>query len=398
MLIGFMSIGTEIMLGDTLNTNGNSLAQTLLINGYQLRYEMSVADEKKDIEIALEFLTDNTEVLIVSGGLGPTEDDMTKEYFSIITNIELIEDEEHTKWMKDRWNKRGLQMPELNKKQSYFFNNYVAIPNSSGTALGSHLKYKKTDIFLTPGPPREFLPMVNGYVIPKIKELHSNSSYEYKYLTIYGIPESNLSESINSFKPNNMQLAYLPNYGVIKLRYDKQNITEKEESQFIAGIKKLHHKNIVSFSKNSLNKVVFDTLSRQRKNISLVESITGGKLASLLVEVSGASKVLCSSNVLYQNKQKLRYLDSDNLETDWYILSSLLSQKNISKSESSIALAVLGEAGPITSTRYKVGDVFISLSDGNKTTVNKYNFFGNRNDIIHQTCNQCLFDILKFLV
>lgn len=397
MRVGFISIGTEIMLGDTLNTNGNSLAKALLTNGYQLLYELSVADKKKDIEIALQFLTDNTNVLIISGGLGPTEDDMTKEYISIITNNELIEDEEHTKWMQDIWNKRGLKMPELNRKQSYFFNNYNAIPNTSGTALGAHLNYKNTEIFLTPGPPREFSPMVNDYVIPRIKELYSKNLFEYKYLTIYGVPESNLSENINSFKPNNMELAYLPSYGIIKLRYDRQNITEKEEIQFIDGIKKFHHKNIISFSNSSLQKVVFDTLSSQKKNISLVESITGGMLASLFVSLPGASKVLSGSNVLYQNEQKLNYLGSDSLDSDWLKLASLLSQKNISVSKSSIALSVLGEAGPISSTKYKVGDVFISLSGRTKSTVNKYNFLGNRDDIINQTCNQCLFDILKFL-
>jgi len=397
MRVGFISIGTEIMLGDTLNTNGNSLAKALLTNGYQLLYELSVADKKKDIETALEFLTDNTNVLIISGGLGPTEDDMTKEYISLITNNKLIEDEEHTKWMQNIWNKRGLKMPELNRKQSYFFNNYNAIPNTSGTALGAHLNYKNTEIFLTPGPPREFSPMVNDYVIPRIKELYSKNLFEYKYLTIYGVPESNLSENINSFKPNSMELAYLPSYGIIKLRYDKQSITEDEESQFIDGLNTFYSENIISFSNKSLNKVVFDTLCNENKYLSLVESITGGMLSSLIVSIPGASKVLTESSVLYHNDQKLNFLKSNNLEHDWNILASLLSEECLSKSKASISLAVLGEAGPISSTNYKVGDVFISLSDCNKTTVERYSFTGNRIDIIKRASNQCLFNILKFL-
>ena len=396
MRIGFMNVGTEILLGDTLNTNGNSLSKLLLSNGYILQFDLSVSDDIHDIKFGLKFLTNNLDILIISGGLGPTEDDMTKEYISSITGTEIIEDLEHTTWMQKLWNKRGIDMPELNKKQSYIFDGYDKIPNSVGTALGATLNYSNTKIFLTPGPPREFIPMVEDYVIPQIKKIYGGSNPKFKYITIYGIPESNLATEINVFKPMNLELSYLPSYGVVKIRYDKSIVSDKNERVFLEGLDKKYSKNIVSYSNTSLQKVLVDSLSFRKENISIIESVTGGRLASLLVEIPGASKVFSHSKVLYQNQQKKIFLGVDSLNKDWYELSQLLAKKIFDTSNASFSLSVLGEAGPITSSAYKVGDVFIALKDQERSIVNRYNFNGNRNDIINQACNQCLFDIINF--
>jgi len=396
MRIGFMNVGTEILLGDTLNTNGNSLSKLLLSNGYILQFDLSVSDDIHDIKFGLKFLTNNLDILIISGGLGPTEDDMTKEYISSITGTEIIEDLEHTTWMQKLWNKRGIDMPELNKKQSYIFDGYDKIPNSVGTALGATLNYSNTKIFLTPGPPREFIPMVEDYVIPQIKKIYGGSNPKFKYITIYGIPESNLATEINIFKPMNLELSYLPSYGVVKIRYDKSIVSDKNERVFLEGLDKKYSKNIVSYSNTSLQKVLVDSLSFRKENISIIESVTGGRLASLLVEIPGASKVFSHSKVLYQNQQKKIFLGVDSLNKDWYELSQLLAKKIFDTSNASFSLSVLGEAGPITSSAYKVGDVFIALKDQERSIVNRYNFNGNRNDIINQACNQCLFDIINF--
>ncbi len=396
MRIGFMNVGTEILLGDTFNTNGNSLSKILLSNGYILEFDLSVSDDTHDIELALKFLTNNSDVLIISGGLGPTEDDMTKEYISSITGNKIIEDLEHTAWMQKIWNKRGIDMPGLNKKQSYIFNGYDKIPNSVGTALGATLNYNNTKIFLTPGPPKEFIPMVEDYVIPQIKKIYEGSNPKFKYVTIYGIPESALAAEINIFKPIGLDLSYLPSYGVVKIRYDKSIVSDKNERVLLEGLEKIYSNNIVSYSNTSLQKVLVDSLSFKKKNISMIESVTGGKVASLLVEIPGASKVFTQSKVLYQNQQKKIFLEVDSLNKDWYELSQLLAEKIFDTSNASFSLSVLGEAGPTTSSIYKVGEVFIALKDKERNIVNRYNFNGDRNDVINQACNQCLFDIINF--
>jgi nicotinamide-nucleotide amidase len=396
MRIGFMNIGTEILLGDTFNTNGNSLSKILLSNGYILNFDVSVPDDMHDIEKALNFLTKNLDILIICGGLGPTEDDRTKEYISSITSKEIIEDLDHTQWMENRWKQRGIKMSDLNKKQSYIFKGYKKIPNTVGTALGATLNYENTKIFLTPGPPREFVPMVEDYIIPEIKKTREGLNPEFKYITIYGVPESNLADNINIFKPDNIKLSYLPSYGVIKIRYDKSIIEDESEQIFLRGIDKAYRNNIISYSNSTLQNALVEALSSNGKCVSIVESITGGKLTSMIVEIPGASKVLSQSKVLYQDEQKISFLESKSIDEDWAKLSLLLAKKIFSVSGTSISLAVLGEAGPISSSIYMVGDVFIALYDKERDIVNRYRFTGNRQDIINQACNQCLFDLFKF--
>ena len=236
MRIGYMCIGTEVLIGDTLNTNGNFLANLLSDVGLKLSYELSVSDDKDEIGASLNFFTSNVDVLIVSGGLGPTEDDMTKEYISKLTGISLIEDDHHTDWMVNRWKQRGLEMPDLNRKQSLIFKDFDGIPNNTGTALGAELHYKNTDVYLLPGPPREFKPMVEDYVINKIDRKSIDNNVDYKYITLYGIPESTLAESVNKLKPTDMDIAYLPKYGIVKLRYDLNKMSKSLEDDFLTKI------------------------------------------------------------------------------------------------------------------------------------------------------------------
>ena len=397
MRIGYMCIGTEVLIGDTLNTNGNYLAGMLSNIGLKLAYEISVSDNKDDIGEALDFVLSNVDILIVSGGLGPTEDDMTKEYISELTGISLIEDLDHIDWMQKRWKQRGAQMPELNRKQAQIYENFEGINNTTGTALGAELRYMDTDIYLLPGPPREFKPMVDDYLINKISNKSVKKKVKYKYVTLYGIPESSLAEGINKFKPQDMEIAYLPKYGVIKLRYDQYSIQKSAEESFLNKINDLYQENIVSYSNDSLETTLYKKMTNSETTLSIVESITGGKLSGTITSVPGSSKVLFSSNILYQNSAKAKFLDLESIPEDWNILSRLLSEKLLIKAETSIALAVLGEAGPINSSEYKVGEVFIAVANNIKTEVQRYMFLGNREDITNQTINQCLFNLIKWL-
>ena len=397
MRIGYMCIGTEVLIGDTLNTNGNYLAGMLSNIGLKLSYEISVSDNKDDIGESLNFILSNVDILIVSGGLGPTEDDMTKEYISELTDIPLIEDQDHIDWMQTRWKQRGTQMPELNRKQAQIYENFQGIPNTTGTALGAELRYMDTDIYLLPGPPREFKPMVEDYLINKISDKSVNKKVNYKYVTLYGIPESSLAEGINKFKPQDMEIAYLPKYGVIKLRYDKNSIEKSLEDSFLNKINDLYQKNIVSHSNDSLEMTLYKKMTNSETTLSIVESITGGALSGKITSVQGSSKVFYSSEILYQNSAKEKFLDLESIPNDWNLLSRLLSEKLLIKAKTSITLAVLGEAGPINSSEYKVGEVFIAVSNNIKTEVERYRFLGNREDITNQAINQCIFNLIKWL-
>ena len=160
-----------------------------------------------------------------------------------------------------------------------------------------------------------------------------------------------------------MELAYLPSYGVIKLRYNKNTVTDKQEKILLTGIEKDYKDNLISYANKSLEYELINDLSFNNRSISLIESITGGKLSANLVAIPGASKVFKQSRVLYQNEQKKTFLDTEELEEDWELLTLSLANKIIERSDSSMSLSVLGEAGPISSSEYKVGDVFIAVCD-----------------------------------
>ena len=396
MRIGYMCIGTEVLIGDTLNTNGNFLANLLSDVGLKLSYELSVSDDKDEIGVSLKFFTSNVDVLIVSGGLGPTEDDMTKEYISKLTGISLIEDDHHTDWMVKRWKQRGLEMPDLNRKQSLIFKDFDGIPNNTGTALGAELHYKDTDVYLLPGPPREFKPMVEDYILNKIDRKSIDKNVDYKYITLYGVPESTLAEGINKLKPNDLDIAYLPKDGIVRLRYDLSKISESLEDDFLIKISSKYKNNIVSYSNESLEKTLYKKFTNLDINLSLVESITGGNLSGRITSVPGSSKVLSISKILYQNAAKEQFLQTQSIPSDWRILSKLLSEQVLKQTNTSVSLAVLGEAGPIAFTEYKVGEIFIAISSNSKTEVERYMFMGNREDITKQTINQCLFNLIKW--
>ena len=153
MNIALLSVGTEILLGDTVNTNLASLGQTLYNNGFILSTEKTVPDDKKLIQDAVNELLENNDVIITCGGIGPTEDDFTKEVISEMFELELVVDEAHLNWMKSRWESRGMAMPATNVKQAEIPAGATKLNNTSGTSPGIHIEYKSKHVFILPGPP-----------------------------------------------------------------------------------------------------------------------------------------------------------------------------------------------------------------------------------------------------
>jgi len=158
--IALLSVGTELLLGDTVNTNLSSLGQTLYNNGFILSSEVTVPDKKEIIKDEFLKLFDKNDVIISCGGIGPTEDDFTKEVICSALEIDLEVDEEHLSWMKSRWEARGFTMPETNIKQAQIPVGSTKLINSQGTAPGILIKHSGKYIFILPGPPREFNPLV----------------------------------------------------------------------------------------------------------------------------------------------------------------------------------------------------------------------------------------------
>ena len=397
MKISLLSVGTEILLGDTVNTNLASLGQILYSNGYILNSEITVSDTRDDIKREFLKLLNENDVVITCGGIGPTEDDFTKDVIADCLNLNLVLDTDHLNWMKSRWESRGLEMPETNVKQAELPNGSEKLINKNGTAPGIKISTKENKtIFILPGPPREFIPLVEEEVIPFLSNQFNKTNKEYEFIIFYNQAESSLSEQITQFKPKNLDIAYLASKGVIKLRYDKNSVEKNELVLFLENINKNFHSDILSFENISPSKVLIDKLKDRKLSLSLVESITGGNLSSELIKYPGASSYLIASNILYTSQAKELFL-GELLTDDWVSLTTKLADKSKKLYDTNISLAILGEAGPIPSSNYKIGEIFISINYEGKTTELTHNLRGSRQDIIERSVNNAIWDLLKII-
>ena len=394
--ISLLSVGTEILLGDTVNTNLASLGQALYNNGFILSTEKTVPDDKKLIQDAVNELLENNDVIITCGGIGPTEDDFTKEVISEMFDLKLVVDEAHLSWMKSRWESRGMTMPATNVKQAEIPAGATKLNNTNGTSPGIHIELKSKHVFILPGPPREFIPLVTDELVPFLKDNFTKVEKDYEFILFFNEAESALAEKIDKFKPEGLDIAYLASKGIIKLRIDKNSVSDDALKNFKNHIKETLSDNILSYENIPASKVLLRELKAKNYTISLVESITGGSFSKELVSHPGASEALIASNVLYSMDAKKELLNAEPNE-DWALLTEELAIASMKKYNSSVGLAVLGEAGPVPSSKYKIGEIFISICINGEISNFTHNLRGNREDIINRAVNNCIWDLLNLI-
>lgn len=396
MSIALLSIGTEILLGDTINTNLSSLGQKLYNNGFILNAETTVPDSREKIKYELEKLLSMNEVVITCGGIGPTEDDFTKEVIADHFGLNMKIDQDHLKWMKSRWASRGLEMPETNIKQAEVPEGAIKLINTVGTAPGLLLQQNKKTIFILPGPPREFNALVDSEVVPYLKQNYHSTNKEFGFVLFFNLTESGLAQEINKFKPSGIDIAYLASRGVIKLRFDRNSVETETLNVFLENIKNNFNENVLAYENISPSKVLLNTLKNKNLTLSIVESITGGSLSSEIIKNPGSSKQILASNVLYTSNAKQKFLET-NISDDWEILTAQLAEKSLKLYNSDLSIAVLGEAGPIPSSSYKIGEIFISIAKNNKTINLRHKLQGDREDIINRSVNNAIWDLINFI-
>ena len=396
MNIALLSVGTEILLGDTVNTNLASLGQVLYSNGFILSSEKTVPDNEKLIQDAVSEMLENNDVIITCGGIGPTEDDFTKEVISEMLNLKLIIDEDHLTWMKSRWESRGMTMPTSNVKQAKIPEGAAKLINTMGTSPGIHIEYKNKHIFILPGPPREFIPLVTDELVPFLKDNFLKVEKDYEFILFFNEAESALAEKIDKFKPEGLDIAYLASKGIIKLRIDKNSVSNNALKDFKNQIDESLSHNILSYENIPASKVLLNVLKSKNYTISLVESITGGAFSKELISHAGASSTLVASNVLYSMDSKKELLNSDPND-NWPLLTEELAIASMKRYNSTIGLAVLGEAGPVPSSSYKIGEIFISVCLNGNVFNYTHKLSGNREDIINRAVNNCIWDLIKLI-
>ena len=398
MKIGFLSVGTEILLGDTVNTNLTNLGKRLYDAGFQLNKEITISDNEKEIHDAITHLLESCEVVVTSGGLGPTEDDITKEVISNSLSLDLELDESHVEWMKERWKSRGLIMPETNIKQAYIPVGSEKLINTQGTAPGIRISKNDKEIFIFPGPPREFIPLVEDELLPYLSTNFEKNDTDYQFVMFFNQAESSLAAEIDKFKPEGLDIAYLASKGIIKLRIDRNSVSKNEFDKFINKIDEIFSEDILAYENISVEKSLGSLIAKNDLTISFVESITGGLLSSLLVKNPGISKYFIGTDVVYGNLAKSKLLNDNDIDFEnWEELVVNLTHSSLEKYKTDICLTILGEAGPLSSSKYPVGTLFICISNGEKTVITDHKMNGSREEILQRSANKAQWELIKFV-
>ncbi len=394
-----LSVGTELLLGDILNTNVQYLSRRLADLGIPVYFHTTVGDNPERLKKALEIAFSRNNMVIATGGLGPTQDDLTKEISAEFFNKKLVLHEGSLRRIKELFERRGLDLTEGNIKQAYVIEGGRVIPNDWGTAPGIILEEGGKILILLPGPPKEMIPMFETYVVPYLLSFSSGIIYS-KVLRVCGIGESFMEEKIKDLikSQTNPTIAPYAKEGEailrITTRAKSKEEAEKMIEEVIKEIKKRLGDYIYGEGETSLEEVVVNLLLEKSLTISVAESCTGGLISSRLVNVPGVSKVFKGSIVAYDNEIKIKELNvPEEIIKEYGAVSSQCAMKMAEsvakKMGTEIGLSATGIAGPEGGTLEKpIGLVYIGLYIRGEMSYKELRLSGDRNRIrLYTTIN-----------
>ncbi|TRX02836.1 CinA family nicotinamide mononucleotide deamidase-related protein [Flavobacterium gawalongense] len=392
-----VTIGDEILIGQIVDTNSGFIAKSLDKIGVEINEMISISDDKKHILDTFLTLQNTVDLVIITGGLGPTKDDVTKKTFCDYFEDELIVDQEvlaHVTQLIEGFYKRTIT--QINKDQALVPSKCTVLHNQVGTAPGMWMKKENTVFISLPGVPYEMKYLVEHEIIPKVVREYKRPYIIHKTILTYGQGESLVAERIEDWEnnlPEFIKLAYLPSPGKVRLRLSARG-TDKEKLEAaieknVSSLDAIIHDIIVGFEDDeTLEVVVGKILTKQNKTISTAESCTGGKIAEVLTSVSGSSKYFKGSVVSYATEVKINVLGiPESLIKEHSVVSRevvsamALSVKRIMKTD--YAIAATGNAGPLKGdSNAEVGTVFIALATPSEVIVEEFNFGQPREKVI----------------
>lgn len=400
-----LTIGDEILIGQIIDTNSAFIASALDAIGVEVHELLSVSDSREHILETFRRLQDEVDLVIITGGLGPTKDDITKKTFCDYFEDHLVVNDvvlAHVTQLIEGFYKRPIN--QMNKDQALVPSTCTVLENRHGTAPGMWMKKNSTVFISLPGVPYEMKGMISDVIIPKIIQEYSRPFIIHKTVMTYGMGESLLAEIIESWEdnlPQFIKLAYLPSPGRVRLRLSARGV-DKEilEDALDSEIKKLYTflgETIVGIDQGeTIEKVVATLLSNQQKTLATAESVTGGKIAELLTANAGASKYFKGSIVAYSAEAKINALGVPKSVIDDYSVVSSEVAKSMARQiqnllKSDYAIATTGNAGPTTdNTSATVGVVFIAIATPEGIICEEFNFGQPREKVIERTAIKAL--------
>ena len=399
-----VTIGDEILIGQIVDTNSGYIAKALDKIGVQTTEMLSISDDKNHILETFASLQDKVDLVIITGGLGPTKDDITKKTFCDYFEDVFVRNQEVEDHIVALFTKLNFIPTQINKDQALLPSKALVLKNNYGTAAGMWMKKGKTVFVSMPGVPYEMKGIVNEELIPKIISEYKRPYIVHKTILTYGQGESMVAERIENWEnnlPEYIKLAYLPSPGRVRLRLtargENEEVLQKAIQENIQSLTTIIGDIIVGFDEDETIEVIIGRLLREQgKTIATAESCTGGKIAQILTSVAGASNYFRGSVVSYATDTKISVLgvSAQTIEKFTVVSAAVASEMALGIQKlmkADYAIATTGNAGPSKGDAdAEVGTVFIALATPETVFVSAFNFGQPRDKVIDRTTNKAL--------
>ena len=403
MVVELICVGTELLLGNIVNTNAAYLSEKCALLGLSMYHQSVVGDNAERLKESLETALNRSDVVILSGGLGPTQDDLTKETAAEVMDIPLKEDPHSRERIEEYFkNSQYKVITDNNWKQALVPEGAIVLDNENGTAPGIIMEKNGKSVILLPGPPGELIPMFEGKVYDYLNKLQPEIIYS-TMVRICGLGESFVENEIRDLIDNqtNPTIATYAKIGQVDLRVTAKAASEKEAAKLakpmLKELVKRFGDHIYTMDEHkSLEEVIVHFLKERTLTLTTAESCTGGMIAARITDVPGASEVFKQGLVTYSNRAKRKLLDVKKTTLKEYGAVSEKTAKEMAKNGAFITgsdacVSVTGTAGPTGGTEEKpVGLVYIGCCYNNKTVVKEFHFKGERQKIREQATANAL--------
>ena len=396
IIIKNISIGDELLIGQVINTNAAWLGEQLSAAGFQLDSALTIGDSEKAILEAFNGCMD-ADLVLVTGGLGPTADDITKPTGCKFFETELAFCQEAYDNIVALFNRRGFQMSERNRGQAFLPKSCIYVPNNYGTAPCMWLEKDGVVFVFMPGVPFEMKGIFSDELLPRFTKRFHSVPYEKRVVMTTGIGESFLADKIKDWEtalPNFLSLAYLPQYGMVRLRlsgrHEDADLLHQTLDTEIAKLKALVPEYIFSMEDQPIERVVFNLLINKGKTFATAESCTGGNLAHVFTLIPGSSEVFKGTAVTYATPMKTKVLGVPSTTIETYGVVSQQVVEGMAKGvrdlmEADFGVATTGVAGPGGgSAQTPVGTVWIAVASPKGLTSKCFNFGKDRENVINR--------------
>ncbi|MBO5082725.1 MAG: competence/damage-inducible protein A [Lachnospiraceae bacterium] len=390
MVVELISVGTELLLGNIVNTNAAYLAEQCANCGLSCFYQTVVGDNEERLQETVKAGLKRSDILILTGGLGPTDDDLTKEVVTKAMKKKLVEDEKAREMIQTYFDNRGMEITENNWKQAMVPEGAIVMYNNNGTAPGLIVESGEKCAILLPGPPNEMKPMFEEYVKDYLKKKNPEVIVSTT-VKLCGIGESKVADMIQDMLDNqsNPTIAPYAKTGEVHLRVTAKAADEKSANKLIKPVVKQLKTRLAEYiyttdENTTLENAIVDLLVANKLTVSTVESCTGGMIAARLINVPGVSDVFKMGHITYSNKAKKKILGVKKRTLEKHTaVSAEVAQEMVKGvemvSKADVCVSVTGLAGPDGGTAKKpVGLVYIACSVKGNVTVQEYHFNGNR--------------------